>query len=111
MMTQRASGGPTTPAGAHDLAEERTQVGALIEYLAERRKRWPDMHVYHYNHTERSALERLARQHGGGGGAARRPGGHGCVVDLLAVIRDGMQVGVESYGLKHPRSARRYQRC
>ncbi|MBK7167125.1 MAG: TM0106 family RecB-like putative nuclease [Candidatus Microthrix sp.] len=95
---------------AHDLAEERTQVGALIEYLAERRVRYPDMHVYHYNHTERSALERLAGQHGVGELLLDELVGTGAFVDLLAVIRDGMQVGVESYGLKHLEVLAGYQR-
>ncbi len=37
---------------------------ALVDYLAARRERFPDMHVYHYNHTERSSLQRLASEHG-----------------------------------------------
>ncbi|MFZ2546984.1 MAG: TM0106 family RecB-like putative nuclease [Candidatus Microthrix subdominans] len=95
---------------AHDLAEERTQVGALIEYLAERRVRYPDMHVYHYNHTERSALERLAGQYGVGEVLLDDLVGTGAFVDLLVVIRGGMQVGVESYGLKHLEALAGYQR-
>ena len=95
---------------AHDLAEERTQVGALIEYLAKRRKQWPDMHVYHYNHTERSALERLAGQYGVGEVLLDDLVGTGAFVDLLVVIRGGMQVGVESYGLKHLEALAGYQR-
>ena len=39
---------------------------SLIAYLVERRSTYPGMHVYHYNHTERSALERLAADHGVG---------------------------------------------
>jgi predicted RecB family nuclease len=95
---------------AHDLDEEGEQVGELIEYLAERRKRRPGMHVYHYNHTERSTLERLARQHGVGELLLDELVGTGAFVDLLAVIRDGMQVGVESYGLKHLEVLAGYQR-
>ena len=95
---------------AHDLDEEGEQVGELIEYLAERRRRRPGMHVYHYNHTERSTLERLARQHGVGELLLDELVGTGAFVDLLAVIRDGMQVGVESYGLKHLEVLAGYQR-
>ncbi|MBK9297989.1 MAG: TM0106 family RecB-like putative nuclease, partial [Candidatus Microthrix sp.] len=72
--------------------------------------RYPDMHVYHYNHTERSTLERLARQHGVGEVLLDELVGTGAFVDLLAVIRDGMQVGVESYGLKHLEVLAGYQR-
>jgi predicted RecB family nuclease len=95
---------------AHDLDEEGEQVGELIEYLAERRVHFPDMHVYHYNHTERSTLERLARQHGVGEVLLDELVSTGAFVDLLAVIRSGMQVGVESYGLKHIEVLAGYER-
>ncbi len=39
-------------------------VEALIDYLDDRRSAFPGMHVYHYNHTERSSLERLVSTHG-----------------------------------------------
>jgi hypothetical protein len=68
------------------------------------------MHVYHYNHTERSTLERLARQHGVGEVLLDELVSTGAFVDLLAVIRSGMQVGVESYGLKHIEVLAGYQR-
>ena len=35
-----------------------------IDWLAERRLAHPGMHVYHYNHTERTALQSLTREHG-----------------------------------------------
>jgi hypothetical protein len=95
---------------AYDLDEEGEQVGELIEYLADRREQHPGMHVYHYNHTERSTLERLARQHGVGEVLLDELVSTGAFVDLLAVIRDGMQVGVESYGLKHIEVLAGYQR-
>ena len=74
--------------------------GALIAYLRDRRQTFPDMHVYHYNHTERSALERLAADHGVGEAALTALVETGFFVDLLPVVRNGVQVGTESYGLK-----------
>ena len=29
-------------------------IKGLVEFFAERRRRFPRLHVYHYNHTERS---------------------------------------------------------
>jgi uncharacterized protein len=85
---------------AHDREQEAAGAAALIEFLAERRSIYPGMHVYHYNHTERSALERLAAEHGVGettlGGLVET----GLFVDLLVVARNAIQVGTESYGLK-----------
>ena len=58
------------------------------------------MHVYHYNHTERSALQRLAAEHGVGEAALSEMVDSGLFVDLLEVVRNAVQAGTESYGLK-----------
>ncbi|HUS60667.1 MAG TPA: TM0106 family RecB-like putative nuclease, partial [Acidimicrobiales bacterium] len=86
---------------AHDQAEEAVATQSLIDYLVSRRAKHPAMHVYHYNHTERSALERLAADHGVGEVALAELIDTGLFIDLLAVARNALQVGVESYGLKH----------
>ena len=44
---------------AHDKETERIKAADLIDRLYQRRKKFPDMHVYHYNHTERSTLSSL----------------------------------------------------
>jgi uncharacterized protein len=85
---------------AHDLDEEAEQTRRLVEYLAARHDQYPDMHVYHYNHTERSALERLAALHGVGEATLAELVDGGLFVDLLAVVRAALLAGVESYGLK-----------
>src|ERR1019366_10209340 len=70
-----------------------------VEFFATRRATFPNMHVYHYNHTERSALERLTRgteTEGLFGSLAAT----GLFVDLYVVAKNAFQVGTESYGLK-----------
>jgi predicted RecB family nuclease len=86
---------------AHDRDEEKQAVADLVAYLAERRSRFPGMHVYHYNHTERSALQRLTREHGVAELELERQVATGMFVDLFRVVTGAMQVGVESYGLKY----------
>ncbi len=86
---------------AHNLEEEAAAAASLIDFLAERRSTHPGMHVYHYNHTERSALERLATDHGVGEVTLHALVETGLFVDLLVVARNAMQVGTESYGLKY----------
>ncbi|MGC1418966.1 MAG: TM0106 family RecB-like putative nuclease [Acidimicrobiales bacterium] len=85
---------------AHDLDQQSHMIEQLVELLAARRKKFPLMHVYHYNHTERSALERLTR-----GTQTESLFTHlaetGMFVDLYVVAKNAMQVGTESYGLKH----------
>ncbi len=95
---------------AHDLEQEMAAVEALIDYLDDRRSAFPGMHVYHYNHTERSSLERLVSTHGIGEVTLRSMVATGRFVDLFAVARNAMQVGTESYGLKSLERLTDYQR-
>ncbi|MEQ9336431.1 MAG: AAA domain-containing protein, partial [Miltoncostaeaceae bacterium] len=60
----------------------------------------PDMHVYHYAPHERSALSRLAMTHGVGEAEVDDWLRSGVLVDLYGVVRQGLQVGEESYSLK-----------
>ncbi len=68
------------------------------------------MHVYHYNHTERSSLERLVTEHGVAELALEQLISTGQFVDLLPIVRGAMQVGVEGYGLKHIERLTDYER-
>jgi len=85
---------------AHDQDQERVATEALIDYLADRRAEHPGMHVYHYNHTERSELEKLAEKHAVRESALADLVDTGLFIDLLVVTRNAMQVGAETYGLK-----------
>ena len=95
---------------AHDLAEEGDATQWLIDYLVDRRSAYPDMHVYHYNHTERSSLERLAADHGQGEAELNDLVTTGLFVDLLGITKHALQAGVESYGLKETERLCGYQR-
>jgi len=95
---------------AHDKAEEAAATKALIDHLAARRVQFPGMHVYHYNHTERSSLERLVREHGVAELVLEQLISTGQFVDLLPIVKGSMQVGVEGYGLKHIEQLTGYER-
>lgn len=49
---------------AHDRAAERRAFETLMDFLVDRRTRYPGMHVYHYAHYEPAALKRLMSLHG-----------------------------------------------
>lgn len=85
---------------AHDPEEEAAATAALIDHLAARRVAYPGMHVYHYNHTERSSLETLVATHRVREDALAELVGQGIFVDLYPLTRNSFQVGTESYGLK-----------
>ena len=85
---------------AHDLEEQHLMIRELVEFFAARRVAYPKMHVYHYNHTERSSLERLTSGTESENLLTSLVES-GLFVDLFAVARNAIVVGTESYGLKH----------
>lgn len=86
---------------AHDQDSEAIATRELVEWLVARRATFPPMHVYHYNHTERSSLQSLAATHGVVQSELAELVDSGLFVDLYTVARNAVQVGTESYGLKH----------
>lgn len=85
---------------AHDRDQEAAAVEAFVDYLIQRREQFPDMHAYHYNHTERSSLESLTQAHCVAQSELAELVETGFFVDLLVVARNSIQAGTESYGLK-----------
>ena len=88
------------PQWAHNPVEERTAAAELIDYLAERRRQFPGMHVYHYNNTERTTLEDLAD---GNPLAEAQISGlveTGAFIDLYRTVLKSTQIGADSYSLK-----------
>lgn len=80
---------------------EKIAFQKLVDDLMERWERFPDFHVYHFGHAERSALERLMGRHATREDEVDRLLRGERLVDLLRVVRQGVRVGVESYSLKH----------
>lgn len=74
--------------------------GAFLDYVSERRRRWPDMHIYHYADYERAALLRLAGEFGEGEDQVDDLLRAGVLVDLYPIVRGSIMVGSSSYGLK-----------
>lgn len=85
---------------AHTLDEQAEMIKGLVEFFAERQRNSPGAHVYHYNHTERSTIERLTREVDDENLFADLVSS-GLFVDLFTVARNAVRVGTESYGLKH----------
>jgi uncharacterized protein len=88
------------PFWAHDRASERQ---ALVDFLAmvrKRRKRYPNMHVYHYAAYEKSTLLRLAGRYGVGENEVDDLLRNGVLVDLFPLVRKSIRVGAENYSIK-----------
>jgi uncharacterized protein len=95
---------------AHDRVEERQALVDFIAYLADRRRRWPDLHVYHYAAYEPSALLRLAARHGVCEDDVDQLLRDGVFVDLYSVVRGGIRISDRSYSLKRVETLYRGER-
>lgn len=88
------------PLWAHDRPDERKALIDFLALVAKRRKRFPNMHVYHYAAYEKTALLRLAGRHGVGEDDVDDLLRSGTLVDLYPIVRKSIRVGSESISLK-----------
>jgi len=88
------------PLWAHDRREERKALTDFLALVAKRRKRFPNMHVYHYAAYEKTALLRLAGRHGVGEDDVDDLLRSGTLVDLYPIVRKSIRTGSESLSLK-----------
>ncbi|MCW5631928.1 MAG: TM0106 family RecB-like putative nuclease [Rubrivivax sp.] len=85
---------------AFDAAQEKSALELFLDMALERLAQHPSMHIYHYGAYEPSALKRLSARHASRGEQLDRLLRGRRFVDLHAVVRESLCVGVERYGLK-----------
>ena len=101
-----------------DRQAEKATFEWFMDFVTERLKQWPDLHIYHYAAYEPTALKKLAVRHDASGSpelaALKRLAGRydtrieeldrllrGRVfVDLYSVVRQSLRASVESYSIK-----------
>ena len=85
-------------------AEEKAAFEAFIDFVHERLRAWPDLHVYHYASYEPVALKRLMSEH-----ATREEELDDLLrreifVDLYQVVRQSIRISHPSYSIKKVRT-------
>jgi uncharacterized protein len=85
---------------ARDESEEQRAFEQLVDWIGERRRAHPDLHVYHYANYERSALQRLMQKHGTREDEVDDLLRSHALVDLFQVVRQALRISVPSYSLK-----------
>jgi predicted RecB family nuclease len=85
---------------AFDPDAEKTTFERFVDFLTERRKQFPGMHVYHFAPYEPSALKRLMGRYASRENEIDNLLRGLVFVDLLSVVRHGLRASVESYSLK-----------
>ncbi len=83
-----------------DRNDEKRAFETFVDFIVERRRRYPEMHVYHYANYEKEALRRLAQQHSTREAEIDDLLRAEVLVDLFAVVRGTVAISEESYSLK-----------
>lgn len=92
--------GAFRPLWAHNRTDERQALADFLALVAKRRKRRPNMHIYHYAPYEKTALLRLAGRYGVGEDQVDELLRSGTLVDLYPLVHKSIRVGAESFSLK-----------
>jgi predicted RecB family nuclease len=82
----------------HD--SEKRALEDFVDFVFQRRDRFPDLHVYHYAPYERTALGRLMGRHATREEEVDRLFREQVLVDLFRVVEQSMQISRPSYSLK-----------
>jgi predicted RecB family nuclease len=85
---------------ALDRAGEKAAFETFIDFVLERMKTYPQLHVYHYGGYETGALKRLMGRYGTREDELDSLLRGLVFVDLLSVVRHSLRAGVESYSIK-----------
>lgn len=85
---------------AHDTASEKAALERFVDRVTELRDQHPEMHVFHYAPHERAKLRSLSIVHATRENEVDALLRGEVLVDLFAVVRQGLQVGEEAYSLK-----------
>jgi uncharacterized protein len=79
---------------------ERRAFEQLMDFVTERHRADPTLHVYHYAAYEPTALKRLMGRYGTREDEVDRLLRGGVLVDLLRAVRQSLRASVESYSIK-----------
>jgi uncharacterized protein len=80
--------------------EERVAFEAVMDFFAERRKQYPQMHVYHYGSYDVDALKRLAGQFASRGDLLDDFLRRELFADLFTIVRQALFASQPGYSLK-----------
>ena len=96
-----AGGDPVfRPFWAHSRSGERKAFLDFLEYVKNRRRQYPDMHVYHYAAYEKTALRNLSLAHQAGEDTVDDWLRKGLLVDLYATVKHSLRISEASYSIK-----------
>lgn len=99
---ERDAAGKLTPHAlwANTRAEEKRNFEQFVDHVRKRRETFPDLHIYHFAHLERTLLSELAGSHATREQVVDDWLREDVLCDLLAIVKQALRAGVETYSLK-----------
>nr|WP_249359394.1 AAA domain-containing protein [Nocardia cyriacigeorgica] len=91
-------------ADAQTRAQQRAALDEVLDAIAQRRRTHPELHVFHYTSTARSALLCAGGRFGTGEDLIDELLRGGVFVDLYPIVRSALLIGVDSYAPDRLRS-------
>jgi uncharacterized protein len=88
------------PFWAHNRAAEKQAFLDFLDYVQDRRAKYPAMHVYHYAAYEKTALRKLSVMHVAGEEIVDQWLRDGLLVDLYQTVRNSIRISENSYSIK-----------
>jgi uncharacterized protein len=85
---------------AHDREEEKRAFEEFVDWVFDRWKRHPTMHIYHYAGYEVSTVRRLSTRHDSRQDEVDELLRNEIFVDLYQIVRKGVRIGENSYSIK-----------
>ena len=98
------------PTWAMNPAEEKRAFEKFIRMVSERRRLYPDLHIYHYGAYEETAIKRMAGQHSTCVDEVDELLRGEVLVDMFRAVRQGLRASVESYSIKKLETFYGYER-
>ena len=90
--------------------QEKKAFEDFVDFVINRLKVYPDLHIYHYTAYEPSALKRLMGRYGTREDEIDTLLRSNVFIDLYSVVRNAVRAGVEKYSLKELEIFHGYQR-
>lgn len=84
----------------HNHEEEKAAFERVMLFFGEHLQKFPNAHIYHYNHYEVTALKRLSSRYGVCEDEVDDFLRRGTLVDLYKVVREGIMTSESGYSIK-----------
>jgi uncharacterized protein len=85
---------------ATDRDSEKRAFEEFVDFVWDRLRRWPDLHIYHYSHYEPTALKRLMTTHATREDEIDELLRREAFVDLYQVVRRSLRISHNNYSIK-----------